>query len=108
MNEVCPKDSINWMKYYNFITTNNTHIYEERTILRKWMEIKIDLLLIKIFYYFNNLKLIHCNDNKKKCGIEMNDEVIKQSKILLSMLRINSENFYKLLKKEEKEEKEWI
>ena len=46
MNEVYSKDSINWMKYYNFITTNNTHIYEEGTILRKWMEIKIDL-----FYY---------------------------------------------------------
>ena len=44
MNEVCSKDSINWMKYGNFITTNNTHIYEERNILRKWMEIKIDLL----------------------------------------------------------------
>ena len=58
MNEVCSKDSINWMKYYNFITTNNTHVYEERTILRKWMEIKIDL-----FYYFDNLKLIYYNDN---------------------------------------------
>ena len=58
MNEVCSKDSINWMKYYNFITTNNTYIYEEWTILRKWMEIKIDL-----FYYFNNLKLIYYNDN---------------------------------------------
>ena len=44
MNEVYPKDSINRMKYYNFITTKNTHIYEEWTILRKWMEIKIDLL----------------------------------------------------------------
>ena len=44
MNEVCSKDSINWMKYYNFITTNNTHIYKEWTILRKWIEIKIDLL----------------------------------------------------------------
>ena len=43
MNEVCSNDSINWMKYYNFITTNNTNIYEERTILRKWMEIKIEL-----------------------------------------------------------------
>ena len=46
MNEVCSKDSINWMKYYNFITTNNTYIMKEWTILRKWMEIKIDL-----FYY---------------------------------------------------------
>ena len=44
MNEVYPKDSVNWMKYDNFITTNNTHVNEERTILRKWMEIKIDLL----------------------------------------------------------------
>ena len=35
MNEVCSKDFINLMKYYNFITTNNIHIYEERTILRK-------------------------------------------------------------------------
>ena len=44
MNEVYPKDTINRMKYYNFIIINNTHIYEEWTILRKWMEIKIDLL----------------------------------------------------------------
>ena len=44
MNVVCSKDSINWFKYGNFITTNNTKIYEERIILRKWMEIKIDLL----------------------------------------------------------------
>ena len=46
MNEVCSKDSINWFKYDNFITTNNTnntHIYEERTILRKWICVKIDL-----------------------------------------------------------------
>jgi len=43
MNEVYPKDSINLLKYGNYINTNNTHIYEERTILRKWMEIKIDL-----------------------------------------------------------------
>ena len=35
MNEVCSKDSINLLKYYNFMTANNTHIYEERTILRK-------------------------------------------------------------------------
>ena len=35
MNEVCSKDSINLLKYYNFITTNNTYISEERTILRK-------------------------------------------------------------------------
>ena len=40
------------MKYYNFISTNNTNIYEERTILRKWMEIKIDL-----FYYILLIKI---------------------------------------------------
>ena len=40
MSEVYSKDSINWMKHGNY--TNNTNIYEERTILRKWMEIKID------------------------------------------------------------------
>ena len=31
-------------KYYNFITTNNIHIYEDRAILRKWICIKIDLI----------------------------------------------------------------
>ena len=41
MNEVYLKDSINWFKYDNFITTNNTNINEEKTILRKWMRIKI-------------------------------------------------------------------
>ena len=46
MDEVYSKDSINWMKYYNFITTNNTNIYEGRTFLRKWMEIKIELIKI--------------------------------------------------------------
>ena len=40
MNEVCSKDSINWLKYGNYI--NNTSIYEERNILRKWICIKID------------------------------------------------------------------
>ena len=45
---VCSKDSINWMKYYNFITTKNTHIYEEWTILRKWMEIKINIFFLKL------------------------------------------------------------
>ena len=61
MNEVCSKDSINWMKYYNFITTNNTHIYEEGTILRKWMEIKIDLIKIRnitILYNYYIIKII--------------------------------------------------
>ena len=33
--------NINWFKYDNFITTNNTNINEEKTILRKWMRIKI-------------------------------------------------------------------
>ena len=40
MNEVYPKDTVNWMKYGNY--TNNTNIYEERNILRKWFGIKID------------------------------------------------------------------
>ena len=40
MNEVYSKDSINWLKYGNY--TNNTNIYEERNILRKWFGIKID------------------------------------------------------------------
>ena len=59
MNEVCSKDSINWLKYDNHRNTNKIHKSEERTILRKWIIIKIDLLEIKIFYYFNNLKVIH-------------------------------------------------
>ena len=42
MNEIYPKDSINWLKYGNSITTNNIHIYEERTILGKRICIKID------------------------------------------------------------------
>ena len=62
MNEVCSKDSINWMKYGNFITTNNTHIYEERTILRNGNKNWFTIYFI-IFYYFNNLKLIYYNDN---------------------------------------------
>ena len=44
MNEVCSKDSINWLKYDNNRTTNNIHMNEERNILRKWIEIKVDLL----------------------------------------------------------------
>ena len=32
------------MKYDNFITTNNIHIYEDRAILRKIICIKIDLI----------------------------------------------------------------
>ena len=42
MNEVYPKDSINWLKYGNYRNTNNNNIYEERNILRKWIGIKID------------------------------------------------------------------
>ena len=44
MNKVYPKDSINWLKYGNYRNTNNTNIYEDRAILRKWICIKIDLL----------------------------------------------------------------
>ena len=42
MNEVCSKDSINWLKYDIFRTTNKIHKSEERTILRKWIKIKVD------------------------------------------------------------------
>ena len=42
MNEVCSKDSINLLKYGNY--RNNTNMYEERNILRKWFGIKIDKL----------------------------------------------------------------
>ena len=35
MNEAYSKDSINLLKYDNFITTNNINIYEDRAILRK-------------------------------------------------------------------------
>jgi len=42
MNEVYSKDSLNWLKYGNFITANNIHIYEVRTIIRKRIYIKID------------------------------------------------------------------
>ena len=46
MDKVCSNNSINWLKYDNFITTNNIHIYEDRAILRKWICIKIDLIKI--------------------------------------------------------------
>jgi len=36
MNEVCSSDSIIWLKYYNFRNTNNIHMNEESSILRKW------------------------------------------------------------------------
>ena len=44
MNKVCSKESINWLKYDNHRNTNQTHMCEERTILRKWIKIKVDLL----------------------------------------------------------------
>ena len=60
MNEVCSKDSINWMKYGNFITTNNTHIYEERTILRNgnknWFN--LNYINITILYNYYIIKII--------------------------------------------------
>ena len=43
MNEVCSKDYINWLKY-DLRNTNKSHKYEERSILRKLIEIKVDLL----------------------------------------------------------------
>ena len=36
MNEVCSKDSINWLKYDNHRNTNK--------IIRKWIKIKVDLI----------------------------------------------------------------
>ena len=51
MNEVCSKVSIKWSKYDNHRNTNKIRKSEERTILRKWIKIKVDLLkliLIKI------------------------------------------------------------
>ncbi len=54
MNEVCSKNFINWLKYDNHRNTNKIQKSEERTILRKWIKIKVDL-----FYYSNNLKVIH-------------------------------------------------
>ena len=49
MNEVYPKDSINRLKNDNYRNTNKIHKSEERTILRKWIEIKVDLIkIIKI------------------------------------------------------------
>ena len=44
MNDVCSKDSINWLEYDNHINTNKIDMSEERTILRKWIKIKVDLL----------------------------------------------------------------
>ena len=44
MNEVCSKDSINWLKYDNYRNINKIQKCEERNILRKWIEIKVDLL----------------------------------------------------------------
>ena len=44
MNEVCSKDSINWLEYHNHRNKNKIHKSEERTILRKWIKIKVDLL----------------------------------------------------------------
>ena len=43
MNEVCSKDSIKWLEYDNHRNTNKIHKSEERTILRKWIKIKVDL-----------------------------------------------------------------
>ena len=45
MNEVCSKDSINWLKYENYRNRNKIHKNEEKTILRKWIKIKVDLFL---------------------------------------------------------------
>ena len=52
MNEVCSKDSINWLEYDNHRNTNKIHKSEERTILRKWIKIKVDLIKINKYNYF--------------------------------------------------------
>ena len=40
------------MKYGKFITINNIHMNEERTILRKWIKIKVDLIKNNKYNYF--------------------------------------------------------
>ena len=45
MNEVCSKDYINWLKY-DYRNISKIQKSEERTILRKWIEIKVDLIKI--------------------------------------------------------------
>jgi len=52
MNEVSSKDSINWLKYDNHRNINKIHKSEERTILRKWIKIKVDLIKINKYNYF--------------------------------------------------------
>ena len=44
MNEVCSKDYINWLEYDNYRNTNKIHKNKKRTILRKLIKIKVDLL----------------------------------------------------------------
>ena len=44
MNEVCSKDYINWLKNDNYRNTNKVHRCKERSILRKIIKIKVDLL----------------------------------------------------------------
>ena len=46
MNEVCSKDSINWLKY-------DTHIYEEWTILRNGNKNWFILLYLIILIIWN-------------------------------------------------------
>ena len=46
MNEVCSKESINWYMIIIERNTNQTHMCEERTSLRKWIKIKVDLIKI--------------------------------------------------------------
>ena len=46
MNDGCSNESINLLKYDNHRNTNKIHKSEERTILRKWIKIKVDLIKI--------------------------------------------------------------
>ena len=51
MNEVCSKDYINRLKY-DQRNTNKSYRCEERTILRKIIKIKVDLIKINKYNYF--------------------------------------------------------
>ena len=46
MNEIYQNQSIKLIKYGNYRKINKNNKYEERTILRKWIKIKVDLIKI--------------------------------------------------------------
>ena len=73
MNEVCSKDSINWLKYDNYRNINKTHKSEERIkiftlflLIHLIFNLEVDLLLINDVYgiiinIINYLKLYKYN-----------------------------------------------